>query len=383
MQVFIILIAIVAFIIKEYWPIILTMSIITFIIFFIYETNKKKNNDRLDRSLNISEVDFMDGIEFEHYVCKLLINEGLKATVTRASNDYGVDIVAQDLNNKYAVQVKRYSSNVSRRAVSDAVAGKEIYECNKAMVITNSYYSKGALELAKSTSCELVDRDQLSEWIYRYQNLNRKEETISSKELSNSKIEKKDIKKQLEKNQLKSGLNDEIIKHVRKEFSNDTEMQKYEFEEQLLSKKIMNTVSDLELKKISTNEYPEDYEMQEYTYKEQLSSKKFMNKVSDLELKGIAANEYSEDYTMQEYTYKEQLASKKFMNKVMDLELKKIATNEYSEDYTMQEYTYKEQLSSKKFMNKVSNSTLKKRVQNEYPEDYSMQEYEYKDYQSL
>ena len=72
-------------------------------------------------------------------------------------------------DDKIAIQVKRQQSNVSRRAVSDAVAGMNYYDCNKSMVITNSYYSKAAYELATVNYCELVDRDELVQWIIRFQ----------------------------------------------------------------------------------------------------------------------------------------------------------------------------------------------------------------------
>jgi len=58
---------------------------------------------------------------------------------------------------------------VSRRAVSDAVAGQHYYNCDLAMVITNNYFQEGAIQLAKSTNCTLVDRDTLSEWIQQAQ----------------------------------------------------------------------------------------------------------------------------------------------------------------------------------------------------------------------
>lgn len=140
---------------------------------YLTKSRKNREEEELNRSLTIANIDYMNGLEFEHYISKILNSKGYKARVTRASNDYGVDIVASDKDDKYSIQVKRYNTNVSRRAVSDAVAGKSIYNCNKAMVITNSFYSPGAIELAKSTSCILVDRDELKLWIYDYQNKNK------------------------------------------------------------------------------------------------------------------------------------------------------------------------------------------------------------------
>lgn len=119
-------------------------------------------------NIDISYVDNMDGHDFEHYVAKLLRNQGYRTEVTKGSGDLGIDVIAQKEDIKYAIQVKRYSSLVSRSAVSDAVAGKAHYRCNAAMVVTNSFFSKGAQKLARSNKCRLVDRDELKIWIEKF-----------------------------------------------------------------------------------------------------------------------------------------------------------------------------------------------------------------------
>jgi restriction system protein len=121
------------------------------------------------RALEISQIDTMDGIVFELYVAELLRHRGWSVNLTKASGDLGVDLIAHQGDNKYSVQCKRYSKNVSRRAVSDAVAGRNHYGCQFAMVITNSWFTKGAYDLAKSNNCELVDRAKLTEWIMDFQ----------------------------------------------------------------------------------------------------------------------------------------------------------------------------------------------------------------------
>jgi restriction system protein len=125
--------------------------------------------ERRVRALQLSEVDDMNGFDFEGYVARLLEHQGYESRITTGSRDFGVDIIAEKGKSRYAVQVKRYKNQVSRRAVSDAVAGKGYYDCKEAMVVTNSHFSKGARELAEATECELVDRDTLAEWIIDFQ----------------------------------------------------------------------------------------------------------------------------------------------------------------------------------------------------------------------
>ena len=115
--------------------------------------------------MELAKIDTMDGVDFEAYVADLLRSKGYITTVTKASGDQGVDIVAEKAGTRFAVQVKRQSQKVSRRAVADAVAGKVLYECSRAMVITNNYFQGGAEQLAYANNCELVDRDRLTRWI--------------------------------------------------------------------------------------------------------------------------------------------------------------------------------------------------------------------------
>lgn len=124
------------------------------------------------RGMRIANIDVMSGIEFEQYLKRVLTYKGFSVSTTRVTGDLGVDLVAMGNGIKIAIQAKRYNSRVSRTAISDAVAGMYHYGCNKAMVITNNYFSPGAIALAKSTGCILVDRDTLAIWINEYQSAN-------------------------------------------------------------------------------------------------------------------------------------------------------------------------------------------------------------------
>ncbi|BCM90795.1 hypothetical protein IAD21_02657 [Abditibacteriota bacterium] len=135
--------------------------------FAIYSHQEER---RKLRALQLSDIDNMTGYQFEHYVAKLLTCQGFSTQVTVASGDLGIDVMASRGGTKYAIQVKRQTQNVSRRAVSDAVAGKIHYRCTDAMVVTNAFFTLGATELAKSTKCRLVDRTELTQWILSLQN---------------------------------------------------------------------------------------------------------------------------------------------------------------------------------------------------------------------
>ena len=112
----------------------------------------------------------MPGVDFEQYLLTLLTSRGSSVGITQASGDLSVDLVASRIGEAIAIQVKRQNSRISRRAIRDAVAGMQHYRCNKAMVITNNSFTPGAVTLARSTGCTLIDRDTLGEWIVELQN---------------------------------------------------------------------------------------------------------------------------------------------------------------------------------------------------------------------
>lgn len=134
------------------------------------ENRLEDEQEKKFRGIQIANIDSMTGIEFEQYLQKLLANQGYSVYVTQASGDLGVDLIASRDGDKIAVQAKRYNTRVTRRAISDAIAGMYHYDCNEAMVITNNYFSPGAVALAQSTECILVDRDTLAKWVNEFQN---------------------------------------------------------------------------------------------------------------------------------------------------------------------------------------------------------------------
>jgi len=108
----------------------------------------------------LSHVDTMTGLEFEKYVAKYLRKQGFKTQLTE-KYDLGIDIVAIKDGVRYGVQVKRRKGVVGANAVRQAVSALNLYNCDRAMVITNSYYSKSAIILAESNDCILFDRANL------------------------------------------------------------------------------------------------------------------------------------------------------------------------------------------------------------------------------
>ncbi len=128
---------------------------------FAYDQVK---NDCLKRS-GITEIDKMDGRQFEHYLGLLFKTQGYKTTVTRAAGDYGADLVIEKEGKKIVVQAKRYSKNVGIEAVQQAQASIAHYKAHEAWVVSNSDYTDAARNLASSNSVRLINRKMLIKMI--------------------------------------------------------------------------------------------------------------------------------------------------------------------------------------------------------------------------
>lgn len=124
----------------------------------LYKDDKKRR-EYLNSGIDV--IDRMDGIEFESLLLAHFENIGYKGRVTKASNDYGADLVLKKDGKNIVVQAKRYSSKVGIAAVQQIIAAKAYYKAEKCIVVSNNYFTKQAINLAKSDEVELWDRDKL------------------------------------------------------------------------------------------------------------------------------------------------------------------------------------------------------------------------------
>lgn len=112
----------------------------------------------------IPDYDSMEGHEFERFCASVLRrNRFFNVEVTQGSGDHGIDILAERDGITYAIQCKCYSSNIGNAAVQQAHTGKSIYKKDIAVVLTNRYFTKQAIEEAKVLGVKLWDRNKLNE----------------------------------------------------------------------------------------------------------------------------------------------------------------------------------------------------------------------------
>lgn len=124
-------------------------------------SSNSSSNKKLFTS--IDDIDLMDGTEFEELIAKLFRKMGYDAEVTKASGDQGIDVIATKNGFKYGIQAKCYSGQVGNSAIQEVVAGKTYYSLNKAIVVTNNFFTKSAIKLAEANGVVLWDRNILKE----------------------------------------------------------------------------------------------------------------------------------------------------------------------------------------------------------------------------
>lgn len=120
------------------------------------------------KKYTIDDIDLMDGQEFEKFVAELFSKMGFETQITKATGDQGIDIIASKDGDKIGIQAKCYSSTVGNGAIQEVVAGKNYYRLDKAMVITNNFFTDSARQLANANSIVLWDRNNLIEKIERF-----------------------------------------------------------------------------------------------------------------------------------------------------------------------------------------------------------------------
>lgn len=114
----------------------------------------------------LNRINGMDGTMFENWCVNLLLRSGFQtAERTGKSGDQGVDIVAVKDSIRYAIQCKCYSSPLGNTPVQEVLGGKAMYNCHVGVVMTNSTFTKGAVELAQKHGILLWDQEHIREML--------------------------------------------------------------------------------------------------------------------------------------------------------------------------------------------------------------------------
>jgi len=106
---------------------------------------------------SLDDFENLTGYEFESYLKRLFELLGYTVFQTSLSGDQGADLILSKGGEKTVVQAKKYAEKVSNKAIQEIVAAKSHYHASKAIVVTNSSFTKSAIQLALSNNVDLWD----------------------------------------------------------------------------------------------------------------------------------------------------------------------------------------------------------------------------------
>src|SRR5215212_2033141 len=127
--------------------------------------NRPTTPTALELSRRFEEVRYMSGAQFEIFTADLFKAMGHQVVVLGGAGDQGVDIVVNPRGERVAVQCKNYSKPAGNKPVQEVFAGARHHRCVEAWVVAPAGYTRGAVELAKSTGVSLYDANTIRKWI--------------------------------------------------------------------------------------------------------------------------------------------------------------------------------------------------------------------------
>lgn len=139
------------------WQTMVGFAVIVAMYFGGRHIQREKQRDRLFGL----DVLTLSPTDYEHHCAQALSDAGWSVTVTKASGDQGVDVLAELRGIKAAIQCKRYGKAVGNAAVQQVDAGRRHYRAQLAVVVAPSGFTIAAHALAQSNGVLLMSEREL------------------------------------------------------------------------------------------------------------------------------------------------------------------------------------------------------------------------------
>jgi len=131
-----------------------------------YIENKEYNLTINSIAQGTNNFSKLSGSDFEHLLYRLYEAMGYSVQSNGKIGDQGGDLIATKDQKRILVQAKCYKNwNAGNSAIQEAVAAKNHYDCNEAVVVTTSNFTKEAIELAKTNNVKLIAKDLLQKML--------------------------------------------------------------------------------------------------------------------------------------------------------------------------------------------------------------------------
>ena len=125
----------------------------------------RRARQRRARASGITESDTMDGVSFEPMLADRFKSAGWRVELTPKYGDFGADLILTSAEEKVVVQAKRHTNTVGISAVQQVIGALHHYKADRAMVVSNSFFTPAAEKLASTSGVELLDRQALEQFL--------------------------------------------------------------------------------------------------------------------------------------------------------------------------------------------------------------------------
>jgi hypothetical protein len=127
------------------------------------------SKEKQAKAFKYSLINVETGEEFELYLQNLFRELNYKVKHCGKSGDQGGDLIVKKGNITYVIQAKYYTHKLDNTPIQEVVGAIRFYNANRGVVITNSTFTKKAIELANTNRIILIngdDLEKLTECIY-------------------------------------------------------------------------------------------------------------------------------------------------------------------------------------------------------------------------
>ena len=138
------------------WIIIAAVAAVAGVVYVVELLCKKKA-----APVDIDSVDMLDTPAFKRLVADMLKKNGYTRVRQADADNFGVDIVAVKDGQTVAFRCKCYKRRVGVQTVQEVLGGLQRYRAVSGVVVTNSFFTNDAKQLADRQSVALWDRSVL------------------------------------------------------------------------------------------------------------------------------------------------------------------------------------------------------------------------------
>lgn len=127
------------------------------------------SKEKQAKAFKYSLINVETGEEFELYLQNLFRELNYKVKHCGKSGNQGGDLIVKKGNITYVIQAKYYTHKLDNTPIQEVVGAIRFYNANRGVVITNSTFTKKAIELANTNRIILIngdDLEKLTECIY-------------------------------------------------------------------------------------------------------------------------------------------------------------------------------------------------------------------------